>query len=136
MLPEYQTILIATDLTPNSEQAFKHAVALARRFDARVYLLHVVPEIDASVRGYVSTIMGKGSLDKFEVGHEEKARVEIRQELETFVREELGGHPEAMARIAGVDGVHGHPVAGMLREADRVRADLIVVGPHGKGPLD
>ena len=136
MLPEYQTILMATDLSPNAERAFKHAVVLARRFDARIYLLHVVPEVDAAVRGYVSTIMGKGSLDTFEAQHEEKARAEIRKELEAFAREELNGYPEDMARIAGVDVVHGHPVPRILDEADRVKADMVVVGTHGKGHHD
>jgi nucleotide-binding universal stress UspA family protein len=136
MLPKYQTILVATDLTPNSEHAFKHAVVLARCSDARIYLLHVVPEVDASVRSYVSTIMGQGSLDKFESRHEEEARKEIRQELENFTREELANHEKDLERIAGVDVLHGHPVAGILKEADRIGADLIVLGAHGKGAVD
>jgi nucleotide-binding universal stress UspA family protein len=136
MLPKYQKILVATDLTPNSEHAFKHAVVLARYYDASVYLLHVVPEVDASVRSYVSTIMGQGSLDKFESRHEEEARKEIRQELETFAREELAGHREDLERIAGVNVLHGHPVARILQEADRIGADLIVLGTHGKGAVD
>jgi len=136
MLPKYQTILIATDLTPNSEHAFKHAVVLARCTNAKIHLLHVVPEVDASVRGYVSTIMGQGNLDKFELRHEEEAREEIRHELETFTREELANHEEDLDRIAGVDVLHGPPVPGILQEADRIGADLIVLGAHGKGALD
>lgn len=136
MLPKYQTILVATDLTPNSEHAFKHAVTLARCFDARIYLLHVVPEVDASVRSYVSMIMGQGSLDKFAFQHEEEARKEIRHELETFAREELAHHDKELDRIAGVDVLHGHPVAQILQEADRIDADLIVLGAHGKGAVD
>jgi nucleotide-binding universal stress UspA family protein len=136
MLPKYQKILVATDLTPNSEHAFKHAVVLARCYDASVYLLHVVPEVDASVRSYVSTIMGQGGLDKFESRHEEEARKEIRRELETFAREELAGHREDLERIVGVNVLHGHPVARILQEADRIGADLIVLGAHGKGAVD
>ena len=65
MLPSYKNILYATDLTPNSEYAFKHAVMMARRSQAKIHLLHVVPEIDAGFRSYVSAVMGEGKLEAF-----------------------------------------------------------------------
>lgn len=136
MLPTYKTLLVATDLTANSEHAFKHALLLARCHDARVYLLHVVPEVDASVRGYVATIMGKDSLSRFEKQHEEEAHEEISRELESFARQELGDHPEEVKRFAGVEVLHGHPAPQILQAADRLEADLIVVGTHGKGRLE
>ncbi|MBU0966033.1 MAG: universal stress protein [Proteobacteria bacterium] len=88
MLQNYRNILVATDLTPNSVFAFQHAVMMARLSNAQLQLLHVVPEVDASIRGYVSTIMGAGSLDRFEQQHEEKARSLIKIRLEKFAREE------------------------------------------------
>jgi nucleotide-binding universal stress UspA family protein len=66
MLPSYQNILVTTDLTPDSEHAFKHAVMLARQSMAKIHLMQVVPEIDASFRSYVSAVMGSGNLDRFE----------------------------------------------------------------------
>jgi nucleotide-binding universal stress UspA family protein len=135
MLPNYQNILIATDLTPNSEHAFKHAVIMARQSNAKIHLLHIVPEIDAGFRSYVSSIMGEGKLEQFEGQHEEQARAEIKRELEEFAREELADHPEDFARIAGIEVHHGHAVAKILQEADRLHADVIVMGTHGKGAL-
>jgi nucleotide-binding universal stress UspA family protein len=135
MLPNYKDILIATDLTPNSEHAFKHAVLLARHSKARIHLVHVVPEIDAGFRSYVSAIMGEGKLEKFEVAHEEGARAEIKRELEEFARQELADHPEDLERFAGAIVVHGNPVAQILETADQLDADLIVAGTHGKGAL-
>jgi nucleotide-binding universal stress UspA family protein len=136
MLPNYRNILIATDLTPNAVNAFKHAVMMARRNNARLHLLHVVPEVDAAVRSYVSTIMGEGSLDGFEKKHEEEARAEIKKRLEDFAREELADHPEDLQRIANIEVLHGHPVAQILLEADRIDADVIIVGSHGKGAVE
>ena len=79
MLPSYQNILIATDLTPNSEHAFKHAVLLARQSRAKIHLLHIIPEIDASFRSYVSSVMGEGKLEEFESQHVQQARAEIKK---------------------------------------------------------
>jgi nucleotide-binding universal stress UspA family protein len=135
MLPNYKSILIATDLTPNSEHAFKHAVLLARQPKASIHLLHIVPEIDTSFRSYVSSMMGEGKLEAFETQHEEQARAEIKRELDEFSRQELADYPEDLKNIASIEVIHGHPVSCILQEADRLDVDVIVMGTHGKGPI-
>lgn len=135
MLPNYKKILYATDLTPNSIYAFKHAVLLARTSQAKIHLLHVLPEIDAGFRGYVSSIMGQGKLEAFEAEHEAQARDDIKDRLETFTKEELSARPDDLGNIADIEVVHGHAAAQILRAADRHDVDLIVMGTHGKGVL-
>lgn len=135
MLPNYSNILYATDMTPNSEYAFKHAVMMARRSKAKIHLLHVVPEIDAGFRSYVSAIMGEGKLESFEEQHEVDARNSLQKRLEAFAHEELEDHPEDLKNIAGIEVVHGHAAPQILRAAERHKADVIVMGTHGKGAL-
>ena len=133
MLPNYKSILYATDLSPNSEYAFKHAVMMARRSQAKIHLIHVVPEIDAGFRSYVSAVMGEGKLESFEGQHEEDARNGLKKRLEMFAHEELEDHPEDMKNMAGIEVVHGHAVPEILLAADRCNAEVIVMGTHGKG---
>jgi len=136
MLPNYTDILVATDLSPNSLQAFKHAVMMARRNKARIHLLHVVPEVDASMRAYISAMMVKGSLDRFDAEHETEAREEIARRLKQFAADELADHPEDLERVTSVDVCHGDPVANILLTADRLKVDVIVMGTHGKGAIE
>ena len=133
MLQNYKNILYATDLTPNSDYAFKHAVLMARQSQAKIHLLHVVPEIDAGFRSYVSAVMGEGKLEAFEGQHEEQARIDMKLRLEKFAQEELEDHPEDLKNIAGIEVVHGHAVTEILLAADRLNVDVIVMGTHGKG---
>lgn len=136
MLPNYSNVLFATDLTPNAIQAFKHAVMMARRNDAKIHLLYVVPEVDAAMRSYISAMMVKGSLDKFESRHEEEARQEMQRRLKKFAADELADHPEDLQRVESIEVLHGHPVAKILQMADQVNADVIVMGSHGKGAIE
>jgi len=136
MLPNYQNILIATDLTPNSEYAFKHAVLLARHSEAKIHLLHIIPEVDANFRSYVSAVMGEGRLEKFEKQQEEEACAEIKKELGEFTRLELANDPGDFRNIASIEVYHGHPVSQILQAAERHKADVIVMGTHGKGVLE
>jgi nucleotide-binding universal stress UspA family protein len=136
MLPNYRNILIATDLTPNAAYAFKHAVLLARKSQANIHLLHIIPEVDAGVRSYVSAVMGEGKLEKFEKLQEEEARTEIKRQLEEFIRAELADYPDDFRNVASIEVCHGHPVSQILQAAEHHKADVIVMGTHGKGALE
>lgn len=135
MLPKYKNILVTTDLTPNSEHAFKHAVMLGRNSQAKIHLLHVVPEIDAGFRSYISSVMGEGKLDQLEKDNAAAARDEIKRELDHFAKTELTKFPEDLERFVGSIVVHGNPVAEILKVADELEADVIVMSTHGKGQL-
>ena len=136
MLPFYKKILVTSDLTPNSEFAFKHAVMLGRRNDAKIYLLHVLPQVDASMRNYLSTMVGESRMEEFEQDNMELAKNKLRQNLDDFAKKELADFPEDLVRFAGAEVVIGHPDIKILETANRLDVDLIVMGTHGKGLIE
>ncbi len=136
MLPFYKKILVTTDFTPNSEFAFKHAVMLARHNNAKIYLLHVLPQVDSSMRSYLSAVLGDNQLEQFEKSNMEQAKKDLKQNLDEFAKKELADFPEDLARFAGAEIAIGHPVFKILETADRLDVDLIVMGTHGKGALE
>ena len=135
MIPEYKTILYATDLTANAAFALRHAIGIARKYDAKVKVLHVLAEVDASVVNYVATVMGEDRLADFELQHHKEVADEIKKRIETFASAELNSDSKDLDRIVGIVARHGNPIAEILEEADECGADLIVVGSHGKGAL-
>jgi len=135
MIPVYKTILYCTDLTPNAAHAFRHAVGIARCHKARIHILHVLPEIEPAVLNYVSTVMGEDRLADLELAHKAEVKDEISKRLHEFAKAELADRPEDVERIAGIEIHHGNPAAEILRAADRLDADLVVLGSHGKGTL-
>ena len=135
MIAEYKKIVYATDLSVNAAQAFRHAVSLARKYRADIYLLHVLPDVESAVVNYVSTVMGKDQLAELELAHKEEVKDMIRKRLHEFAKQELGDHPEDVERLKEIEVHHGNPVANILEMADRIDADLIVLGSHGKGAL-
>ena len=136
MLPNYKSILVTTDLSPHATHVFKHAVMLARQNDAEMHLLHVVPQVDSSVRSYVATVLGSDSLEKLEQSHQQDALQRIRAEIEEFAKAELADHPEDLKRFTGVDIRQGNPVEQILAAAEQFDADVIVMGTHSKGILE
>lgn len=135
MISQYKTILYSTDLSENSAHAFRHAISLAKSYDAKIHILHMMQEMDAAVVSYVASVMGESKFAGMELDHEEEMREQIRERLDLFAADELADFPEELARVASIIVHHGNPVAGILSEADNLSADLIVMGTHGKGPM-
>ncbi len=136
MLPLYKKILVPTDFSENSDLAFKHAVMLARQNNAQIYLLHVIPPVDTSMKNYLSTYMGHEVYEEFERNKMKEHQDNLKKELDDFAHTELRDFPEDLKRFVGADVVIGDPVNRILEVAEEKDIDVIVMGTHGRGILE
>jgi len=133
---EIKTILYATDLGPKGPEVANHAVAVARRFEARIHAIHVTEPMKRFANTLVERYLPKESVDNFH----EQALSEARQELETranrYFQEHLFDDGDVEHLFAEIRVVEGTPAQTILREAERIGADLIVLGDRGYSPLN
>jgi nucleotide-binding universal stress UspA family protein len=118
---EIKTILVPTDLRPQSMIALRYALTLAKQFEANLTLLHVLQEpysADTEVEPGV-----EGSLDP-EKGNEERALALLEEDLRSEYR-----NCRICFRI-------GAPFEQIVHEAENVNASLIVMSSHSYGWLD
>ena len=120
---EFSCILFATDFSESSDYAFGHALSLARRYNARLFLLHVINE-PVDLRGFYAPHI---SFDKLEEEIQEAAQLM----MEKFCQSHLRGYDNY--EVAIVPGIAYDEV---LKKATEVSADLIVMGTHGRTGLD
>jgi nucleotide-binding universal stress UspA family protein len=115
MLP-IRTILHPTDFSDRSGHALQLASALARDYQARLVLLHVIPR---PVIGY-----GEGVIPP----EPEFVREEAQEQLDRLAVP--GGGVVAERRLG-----EGDPAAVILHFAREAHADLVVMGTHGRTGL-
>ncbi len=117
-LPRYRKILLATDGSDPAGSAARHAVALAAPTGAALAVLHVVNTHLAFSLGI----------------YQHEALRELRRDGERALATVAD-----LARAAGIeaqtDMAEGRPAEVIVAEADRLEADLVVVGSHGHGAL-
>jgi nucleotide-binding universal stress UspA family protein len=119
----FNTILFATDFSESSEHAFDYALALARKFESRLGIIHVINE-PVDLRGfYVPHI----SFDKLE----EEIVQGAWKLMEKFRRTKARDYAAVEAYV-----VPGIPYDEIIKKALETGADLIVVGTHGRTGLD
>lgn len=111
-------ILCPIDLSESSRHAIQYGAAVARRYDATFTALHVVPPV-------VSVVPAEGPFPTaFQMSAENLER--RRQDVIAFTRAAGAG-----ARIDSLVG-EGGVVEEVMRQAQALPADLIIMGTHGR----
>lgn len=122
-MKDMKTILYATDFSESSDYAFGYAFSMAKKFEARLVVIHVINE-PVDLRGfYVPHI----SFDKLEEEIEEGAR----KMMDKFCRTHIRDYENYESCI-----LPGIPFDEIIKKGEEVEADMIVLGTHGRTGLD
>lgn len=114
-------ILLAVDASPISTRAAKHAVKLARQLaePAELVLFHADPPL-------LQAVAVKLGLEAVQRYHADNGKFATKAARAVLTR----------AKVAFTDlRVVGEPAEAIMRQANKGRFDLIVMGSHGSGPL-
>jgi nucleotide-binding universal stress UspA family protein len=122
-----EKILVPTDGSETSRKAAKYAYALAALSGGSVTLLNVINR---------NAFIGKPTVPAAETP------THIVESLEDYLRQAAELEMRELEKLGDQKGIktnlvirYGHPVEEIIREAERERADLIVMGSHGKSAL-
>ena len=119
-------ILVPTDGSGIAQKAAKYAVRFAKEMGAGVVLLNVIDKrfiVSRSIPAVASPTHLTDTIEDY-----------LKQAAEAFMKE-----VEQLCRKNNVRSKalirRGHPVEEILKEAKKSKADLIIVGSHGKSAL-
>jgi nucleotide-binding universal stress UspA family protein len=59
----------------------------------------------------------------------------IRERLRQFAERELKRDPKTLKKVVSIAVVYGNPAAEILRKAEEMNADVVILGTHGKGVI-
>lgn len=134
MLTSYKNILYATDLSANSKNAFRHAVALAKLSGAHIHVLHAVEELSDDARTTLMMfVLDQKQRDEAinnRTGTAKKALDEMQEKFWASVPDE---DRPLRDRVKSVEVVEAYPAEAILNHAREKGCDLIVLGSHAQG---
>jgi nucleotide-binding universal stress UspA family protein len=116
-------ILCPIDFSELSRLALKYAAAGARAFGARLVVFH-------AQRFELPAYFTRGQVEELTRQHRAEQQ-KAREFLQAHVRSTLGA--EATSQPIRFEVVDAHPVDAVLGAVKRHRADLVVMGTHGRG---
>lgn len=120
---EMKSILHPTDFSEPSKYALRYALALAREFKAKLYILHVIEEVSSAM--YFDMLQAP-PLAQLMAGIEDQAR----KALDDLVPADMKDKVEFEYLIR-----KGVPFLEIVRCAEQEKVGMIVVGTHGRTGL-
>lgn len=132
---QVKRILVAKDLSKEASNVIRYGLELGSKFDAEVHVLHVMPTVDHAVLNMVAIAMGPDKLAKLNTENEESLAAQTRKQLDLILEEEKKIAGFDLHKEPQIEVHHGEPTPMILSVADRIDADLIILGSHSKGRL-
>jgi nucleotide-binding universal stress UspA family protein len=125
--PEISTILYATDLGDQTRPVFRHALAMAKHYDAKIIMLHVVEPISDMAQAVINAYLSKELTEEVKKTTMQENLVKMKERLKSFYKDE-GEDQGHLSNVKEVLVVAGKPSEEILRVAEEDKADLIVMG--------
>ncbi|MEQ9447929.1 MAG: universal stress protein, partial [Rhodospirillaceae bacterium] len=110
---QVKRLLVATDLSERSDRAFDRAIRMARKFQAKLTVLHVV---EGDLPPLIAEAQAEASLRNLE--------------------EQLASISDAADLEVDLSVVFGKDWSEILKQAEAARSDLIILGLHREVGLD
>ncbi len=115
---KHKKILVPTDCSEQSTEALRRAIALAKKFDAEVHLLHISePSVFFGTETIAIPVM-----DEFDDEVSKGTMRRLKTQVEQFNYKIVVHMKES----------HGNPSRNICKFAKKLPADLIVIGRHNE----
>jgi nucleotide-binding universal stress UspA family protein len=122
-------ILVGIDFSAESELAARQALEVARHVGGELILLHAGDTIERPQLGRNASKATRDALDVYWAGLSEALR--CHREKLSDVRERLDGQGAAVSQVLS----EGFPAEAIGKVAQEMKADLVLVGTHGRTGL-
>ena len=121
----FKTILLAYDGSDHAQNAMKTAAGMVKAFDAKLHISHT-PQIDtpAIVLGAMIDVVPARPSD-----------AQVKEAGKHLMEKALGEAKSLGVSIVQIHLGRGHPPAEILEVADKINADLIIMGRRGLGSI-
>lgn len=126
----FKTILYATDLGTNTRPVFRQAISIARAFQAKIIMLHVIAPLGSTGRAILSLYLPDKNVTDIEQDSLSQVADTMRQRLDKYCEEEddiLHDKEEIIDKIAVSA---GSPPDVIKHYAETHNVDLIIMGTH------
>jgi len=133
MIPKIQKILYATDLSPNSVYALRHAINTAIKHHADIIILHVFEDVGSAGRTILNLNIDEKRHQKIFDEYKIQAQNLVNNRLGALRDQELKEQPEFADKAISLEICEGFPAEVILSKAEEFNCDAIVMGTHGKG---
>lgn len=125
--PEVKTILYATDLGGQTRPVFRHALAMAKLYDAKIIMMHVVEPMGETAKAIISAYLSQELTEDMQKDTMKEILAKMKDRLRKFYEDECD-EEKVCSNVKELIVVSGKPSEEILRVSEEEKADMIIVG--------
>lgn len=129
-----KTILYATDLSESSLNVFQTALDLAKQYQAKLLFLHVVGPVNTTGAAAVNVYFPSGVLEELYRESMNEVMENVNKKMENLYKQELEDAMPGEEFQSYI--LEGSPAPTIIKTAEKMDADLIVIGSHSYSKLE
>lgn len=135
LLPDFRKILYCTRIGPNSAYIYRHAMALAEKFNGAITVLHIMETLTETQEALIDGYIGPESIHDVVQHEEQDAAARIKKHLSSFCAR-LDQEKSCGNRVEKILVVESSsPADEIIRQAVTMEADVIVIGAHARSSI-
>ena len=125
-MESFRNILVISRMIPYSLKAIKVGISLARKYDAKLLVLHLVSNpVD------MMAVNAPGQLPGEQYRTYMNSHQEAQERLDKFIKQEIRGGFPIKELVSD-----GNPITEIIKVVEEEKIDLILVSAHEEGRLE
>ncbi len=133
--PIIRKVLVANDLSENSDRAHSYALSLAGAYGAEITVLHVFDKLPPNADLLLVSLLGYGSIEELHSKSEVQIMHRIKKRLEKFCIEAAKNIPTCRSMLNEVIVEAGNASERILHHVATGNYDILVMGSRGLGRI-
>jgi len=130
MLPKIQKILYTTDLGPDAPYVFRHALSLAREYQAKIIAVHSMEPLSGFGKVLVEQYVSSEITEERHKQAREHVKEQLEERMKNLCARECNNVSACETSVESIQVLEGYPEEVIMRLAKEYSVDLIVMGAH------
>jgi len=130
MLPEIKKILYATGMGAGSPHVFRYAMTMAKQHDAEIIAVSALETLSNFAQSLVAVHIPTEQQECLHTEAHAHAREKLEQRIKQLFEKEVANDQQSKERLSEIRIEDGTPARVVLRVAEEIDADLIIMGSH------
>lgn len=131
MLPKIERILYTSTLSPKAPYIFRYAISQAQHYQASIYFLHVMEPMSSFAQSIVEQYLSEEQKQKLQQDNLDWLKDKIQSRIHNFCAKETCDL-DSQDPVQEILIKQGQPAETILKTAQNLNADLIIMGAHRK----
>ncbi len=131
-----KTIVFATDLGAFTAHSLLHVESLAKQFDAKVVILHALAPMGEYASAFVQSHYPDADPKAWLDGDQPETLATLKEQIFESLLRDPAAERALVDRVVDIVVTVGSPASVILQTAQKLSADLIVIGSHGVDAID